>query len=278
MLRVSGFGQTGPNRKKRAFGRIAQSFSGFASINGFPDLPPVHPGLPVGDYFGALTGLGAVLAAYIERQQSGQGQEIDLALYEATFRIMELITVTYDQEGTVIGRDGTSNSYVAPVGTWQASDGKWFSLTASTQPVAERLLEAIGEAMGYPNLASDPRFATNADRVAHRAELDEILEDWVKSHDTAELMAFCDDNDVAYCVEYDISDIFSDPHYEARGSIAAVEDVDLGPVRMPAVVPRFGRTPGSIRWTGEHLGASRNEVLHDPAWGAPVEREPTTGH
>ncbi|MEE6140149.1 CoA transferase [Mycobacterium sp. 050128] len=262
MLRVSGFGQTGPNRGNRAFGRIAQSFSGFSSVNGFPDRPPIHPGIPVGDYFGALTGTAAVLAAYIERQRSGLGQEIDLALYEASFRLMELMTATYDQEGTVIGREGTSNTYVAPVGTWQTADGKWFSLTASTQPVAERLLETVGG----PELVTDVRFASNSARVTNRVELDELLAKWVSSHTTGELQQICDQNDVAYCVEYDAADIFADAHYRARGTIETVTDPVYGPMRMPAVVPRFGRTPGSIRWTGEELDASHDDVLSDPAW------------
>jgi crotonobetainyl-CoA:carnitine CoA-transferase CaiB-like acyl-CoA transferase len=264
MLRVSGFGQTGPNRGNRAFGRIAQSFSGFSSVNGFPDRPPIHPGIPVGDYFGALTGTAAVLAAYIERQRSGQGQEIDLALYEACFRLMELMTATYDQEGKVIGREGTSNTYVAPVGTWQTADGKWFSLTASTQPVAARLLETVGGT----ELATDERFATNSARVANRAELDVLLEKWVSSRTTKELQQICDGNDVAYCVEFDAADIFADAHYKARGTIETVHDPVYGPMRMPAVVPRFSRTPGAIRWTGEELDASRDEVLTDPEWSA----------
>ena len=262
MLRVSGFGQTGPNRGHRAFGRIAQSFSGFSSINGFADRPPVHPGIPVGDYFGAMLGTAAVLAAYTERQRSGQGQEIDLALYEACFRVMELATSTYDQEGRITGREGTSNSYVAPVGTWQTTDAKWFSLTASTQPVAERLLETVGGT----ELATDPRFATNSARVANRAVLDEILGDWIAGRTTAELTKICDENDVAYCIEYDIADIFADPHYAARGTIETVVDPSYGPMRMPTVVPRFGRTPGRVRWTGEELDASRGDVLSDPAW------------
>lgn len=262
MLRVSGFGQTGPYSGKRAFGRIAQSFSGFSSVTGYEDGPPLHPGIPVGDYFGALTGIGAVLAAYIEREQSGLGQVIDLALYEATFRIMELLAVTYDQEGIIKGREGTSNTYVAPVGTWQTANGKWFSLTASTQPVAERLLETIGGA----DLLDDPRFATNALRVENRLVLDEIMSAWVNSLTSEQLTKLCDDNDVAYAVEYDIADIFNDPHYEARGAIASVPDDELGTVRMSAVVPRFDRTPGSIRWAGEAIGASNDEVLHDPVW------------
>ncbi|MBN9109394.1 MAG: CoA transferase [Pseudonocardia sp.] len=264
MLRVSGFGQTGPNRGHRAFGRIAQSFSGFSSINGFADRPPVHPGIPVGDYFGAMLGTAAVLAAYSERLRSGEGQEIDLALYEACFRVMELMTATYDQEGVVIGREGTSNTYVSPVGTWQTADGKWFSLTASTQPVAERLLETVGGR----ELAVDPRFATNSARVAHRHELEPILAGWVGAHTSEELTKICDENDVAYCFEYDIADIFADPHYAARGAIETVQDPQYGPMRMSGVVPRFGRTPGVIRWTGEELDASRDDVLDDPAWNA----------
>lgn len=262
MLRVSGFGQTGPYRGKRAFGRIAQSFSGFSSVTGYEDGPPLHPGIPVGDYFGALTGIGAVLAAFIERERSGLGQEIDLALYEATFRIMELLAVTFDQEGIVKGREGTSNTYVAPVGTWQTADGKWFSLTASTQPVAERLLETIGGT----DLLQDPRFATNALRVENRRALEDIMAAWVVGLTADQLTKLCDENDVAYAVEYDIADIFADPHYEARGAIASVDDVDLGTVRMSAVVPRFGRTPGSIRWTGEAIGASNEDVLADASW------------
>ena len=262
MLRVSGFGQTGPNRTSRAFGRIAQSFSGFSSVNGFADRPPVHPGIPVGDYFGALTGTAAVLAACLEREQSGEGQEIDLALYEACFRLMELMTATFDQEGRVIGREGTSNTYVAPVGTWKTADGKWFSLTASTQPVAERLLQTVGGA----ELAADDRFTSNSLRVANREELDAILASWVNGHTTAELIRICDDSDVAYCVEYDAADIFADAHYQARGTIETVQDPVYGPMRMPTVVPRYGRTPGSIRWTGEELDASRDDVLSDPTW------------
>ncbi|MFI5958893.1 CaiB/BaiF CoA transferase family protein [Cryptosporangium sp. NPDC051539] len=263
LLRVSGYGQTGPYRGKRSFGRSAQSFSGFSSVNGFPDRPPVHPGLPVGDYFAALTGVGAVLAAYIERQRSGLGQEIDLSLYEATFRIMELIAVTYDQEGTVLGREGTSNTYVAPVGTWRTADNKWFSLTASTQPVARRLLEVIGG----PELADDPRFVDNGSRVAHREELDQILEKWVAGRTAQELTAVVDAAGLVSCVELDMSDIFQDPHYEARGTIQTVADPDLGQIRMSTVVPRFTRTPGAIRWAGETLDASRRDVSEDPDWG-----------
>lgn len=262
LLRVSGFGQTGPNKHKRAFGRIAQAFSGFSSINGFPDRPPVHPGIPVGDYFGALTGLAAVLAAYIERERSGLGQEIDLALYEATFRIMELIAVTYAQDGRVLGREGTSNTYVSPVGTWQTQDGKWISLTGSTDPVARRILEAVGGR----ELVDDPRFASNALRVENREALDKIFGAWISSRHSKDVTDQFDANDVAYCVEYDMTDIFQDPHYKARATIESVEDPDLGHVQMSTVVPRFGRTPGAIRWAGEGVGASGEDVRRDPAW------------
>lgn len=263
LLRVSGYGQTGPYSGKRSFGRSAQSFSGFSSINGFPDRAPVHPGLPVGDYFAALTGVGAVLAAIVERQCSGAGQEIDLSLYEATFRIMELIAVTYDQEGTVLGREGTSNTYVAPVGTWATADDKWFSLTASTQPVAHRLLEVIGGA----ELADDPRFADNGARVAHREALDEIVARWVSSRTAQELTDICDQAGLVSAIEFDMSDIFINPHYAARGTIETVRDSELGQIRMSTVVPRFSRTPGAIRWAGEALDASRSAIADDPGWG-----------
>jgi crotonobetainyl-CoA:carnitine CoA-transferase CaiB-like acyl-CoA transferase len=262
MVRVSGYGQTGPYRHKRGFGRSAQSFSGFSSVNGFPDRAPLHPGIPLGDYFAALTAIGAALAAILERQRSGEGQEIDIALYEATFRIMELPTVIYDQMGKVMGRDGTSNGYVSPVGTWSTADDLWFSLTASTQPVAERLLETVGGS----ELVNDPRFRTNVERMRHRAELDSIMADWVKAHSADELAEICDANDVVYCIEYDMAQVFGDPHYASRESILRVDDPNAGPIGMPCVVPRFSRTPGIVRWVGEDLGASTEEVLSDPDW------------
>lgn len=269
MVRVSGYGQSGPYAQKRGFGRSAQSFSGFSSVNGFSDRAPLHPGIPVGDYFAALTAIGAALAALFESRRSGQGQEIDVSLYEATFRIMELPAVVYDQLGRVMGRDGTSNGYVSPVGTWQTADGRWFSLTASTQPVAQRLLETIGGR----ELLEDPRFKSNTERMQHREELDAIMANWVNAHTVDELAEICDANDVVYCIEYDMGQVFDDPHYAARESILRVEDPDTGLIGMPAVVPRFSRTPGAVRWTGENLGASTEEVLADPNWCQPDQSE-----
>jgi crotonobetainyl-CoA:carnitine CoA-transferase CaiB-like acyl-CoA transferase len=256
MLRVSAYGQTGPYRHRRGFGRSAEGFGGLAYITGFEDRPPVHSGVPLGDYIGSLTGVAGVLAAVTERSRSGIGQVVDAALYESVFRMMELPVAAYDQLGTVTGRDGTTNSYVAPAGTWRSGDGRWISFTASTQPVVRRLFEA----MGAPELASDERFATNASRLLHREVLDGLIADWVAGHAGDGLIEALDKHAVPYSVALSVADAFEDRHYRDRGVLQDVEDSELGTIRMPAVVPRFSRTPGAIRWAGEPLDASRAEL------------------
>lgn len=259
VLSVTGFGQDGPHRDRRAFGRTAEGFSGMSYLTGDPDRPPTNCGIPVGDCVTAVFGAFAVLAAVHERatNPTGEGQQIDLALYEAVFRLMEFVPVAYDQLGLVTERLGDGNSYVAPVGTWRSADERWVSFTGSTQQMVERLFAAIGR----PELADDPRFATNAARVANRDELHEIVAGWVGAHDADDIVATFDRHQVAISPILSIADIFADPHYAARSSIVRVADDELGAVRMQGVVPRFGRTPGAVVHTGRPIDADRAAIL-----------------
>ncbi|HEV7862582.1 MAG TPA: CoA transferase, partial [Acidimicrobiia bacterium] len=203
----------------------------------------------------------AVLAALRERETNptGEGQMVDLALYEAVFRLMEFTAIAYDQLGEVTEREGARSTYVAPVNTWRTKDGKWASFTGSTQAMVERLFRAIGR----PDLLTDPRFLTNKTRMAHRDELDEILSAWMADHTLAEVTRIFDEHQVAIAPVYSIADIFAEPHYWAREAIIEVEDDELGPVRMQGVVPKFSRTPGAVRHTGPRIDQDRESILAD---------------
>ncbi|HEV7688740.1 MAG TPA: CoA transferase [Acidimicrobiia bacterium] len=260
-LSVSGFGQTGPRRHSKGFGRNAEAFSGMAYTTGYPDRPPIHLAFPVADSVSGIFGAFAVLAALRERETNptGEGQMVDLALYEAVFRLMEFTAIAYDQLGEVTEREGARSTYVAPVNTWRTKDGKWASFTGSTQAMVERLFRAIGR----PDLLTDPRFLTNKTRMAHRDELDEILSAWMADHILAEVTRIFDEHQVAIAPVYSIADIFAEPHYWAREAIIEVEDDELGPVRMQGVVPKFSRTPGAVRHTGPRIDQDRESILAD---------------
>ena len=267
-LSTSGFGQTGPSAHKRAFGRVAEAFSGMAYITGYADRPPVHAGVPVADCVSGVLGAGAILAAVYERDRNPnhEGQYIDLALYETPFRLMESLVISYDQLGMVMERGGEKTSYVAPVGTWLTKDEKYASFTGSTQEMVLRLYDAIG----HPEMKTDPRFDTNEHRVANRKELEDTITGWISEHTLAEVIDIFDKAGVAIAPYLSIADIVVDPQYAAREAIITVDDEDLGPVRMQNVVPKFGRTPGKVRHTGRaRIGHDQDEVMGD--WLATAE-------
>jgi crotonobetainyl-CoA:carnitine CoA-transferase CaiB-like acyl-CoA transferase len=260
LLSISGYGQTGPLRGRRAFGRTAEAFGGMAYITGYPDREPLHSGFPVADYVGGVLGALAVMTAVYERAESGIGQHIDQALYEGMFRLLEQLPIMYDQLGVVTQRLGSRNAYVAPVGTYQTSDGSWASFTGSTQDMVTRLFKAIDR----PELTDDPRFSDAAARVANRDELDDIISEWAASRTLTELVDTFESHNIAISPILSIADIFADVQYKARETIAYVEDDELGGlVAMPTVVPRFSRTPGRIRHAGRALDADHDDILRD---------------
>ncbi len=260
MVRVSGFGQTGPYAKRGGYGTIAEAFSGIPSFTGFPDRPPTLPGFPMADSVAAtFAAMSAMFAIYNRDHGSGRGQEIDVSLYEPLFRLVEAQVIGFDQLGIVKKRQGNRLAEDSPRNTYQTSDGRWIGISASSQRTFERLATAIG----MPNLIDDPRFVDNNSRCTHDVALDEIIAKWFKERTCNEVMAIFDKADVVAGPVLDIADIVNDPHYQARENIVPVPDDDFGQVRMQGVVPKFGSTPGAVRHAGRALGADNRAIFVD---------------
>lgn len=261
MLRVTGFGQTGPYRHRAGFGTIAEAFSGFAHITGEASGPPTLPPFGLADGVAAYHGAFAVMFAIYERdvQGSGKGQVIDLSLYEPLFSLLGGQTSTYDQLGIIQNRSGNRSANNAPRNAYVTKDGRWVSLSAAAPSITRRVLELTGG----PGTADDPRFRTNADRVRHVEEVDAIVGGWIARHTLKEVLDAFEKAEAAIGPAYDIGQICEDPQYLARESITTVDDADLGPLRMQNVFPRMLRTPGRIKHAGPRIGAHQREVLDE---------------
>jgi crotonobetainyl-CoA:carnitine CoA-transferase CaiB-like acyl-CoA transferase len=257
MVRVSGFGQTGPYARRGGYGTIAEAFSGIPSFTGAPDRPPTLPGFPMADSVAStFAAMAAMFAVYNRDHGNGRGQEIDVSLYEPLFRLVESQVIGFDQLGIVKQRLGNRLAEDSPRNTYQTADGRWVGISASSQRTFERLAQALG----MPELITDPRFADNARRCEHDTALDEIIAGWFRERDCASIMALFEQAEVVAGPVLDISDIVRDPHYQARQNIVAVRDDDFGEVRMQGVVPRFLETPGEVRHSGRALGADNREI------------------
>lgn len=260
VLRVSGFGQTGPYARRPGFGTLAESTSGFVHLNGEPDGPPMLPPIALADEVAALLGAFAVMVALYHRdRENGPGQVIDQSLFEGLFGITGPVATAFDRLGLVTGRHGSRLPYVAPRNAYRTADQRWVAVSGTSQSVAERILRAIGR----PDLVSDPRFATNEARLEHVDELDELLREWVGRHTLQEAMAAFEASEAAASPIYDIQQIFADMQYRARGTLVRVPDEELEEVILPDVQPRLSETPGQIRHAGRPLGAANREVLVD---------------
>jgi crotonobetainyl-CoA:carnitine CoA-transferase CaiB-like acyl-CoA transferase len=260
MVRVSGFGQTGPYAKRGGYGTIAEAFSGIPSFTGFPDRPPTLPGFPLADSVAAtFAAMSAMFAIYNRDHGSGRGQEIDVSLYEPLFRLVEAQVIGFDQLGIVKKRQGNRLAEDSPRNTYQTSDGRWIGISASSQ----RTFERLAMAMSMPNLIDDPRFVDNSSRCQHDVALDEIIAKWFKERTCNEIMAIFEKADVVAGPVLDIADIVNDPHYQARENIITVPDDDFGQVRMQGVVPKFRETPGVVRHAGRALGVDNRAIFID---------------
>lgn len=259
VIRTTGFGQTGPARSRAGFGTLAESMSGFAHINGHPDGPPTLPPFALGDGVAGLMGTAAAMFALYERARSGQGQVVDLSIYEPLFWILGPQALVYDQLGVVQERTGNRAPFTAPRNAYRTRDGVWLGLSASAQSIAERVMRLVGR----PDIVDEPWFANHAGRIEHQDELDDIIGGWIAERDCELVMAAFAEHEAAIAPIYSIADIFTDPQFAARQTIATVDHPDLGPVRMPNVVPPLSRTPGAIRWLGGGLGEANREVYVD---------------
>lgn len=264
ILRVSAFGQSGPKAREGGFARIFEAMGGLTHITGTQDGPPVHPGYPIADAIGGLFGAFSVLAALHGVVRNGtQGEEIDLALTEATFRLLENLAIEYDQLGQVRERDGNNNQYTAPANVFRTRDGRYVTVTGSTDSMFAANMRAIGR----PDLAQDPRFVTNRDRMRYRAELDAIFDAYMRAHDLEQVLADFSAQGGAIGPIYSVEQIFADPQVQAREVVVPVPDDDFGQVRMQNVVPRLTRNPGQIRWAARDLGADTDAILTELGYG-----------
>jgi formyl-CoA transferase len=260
MIRVTGWGQDGPYSDRPGFGTLAEAISGWAHLNGFPESPPTLPPMGLGDAVTSVLGAFATMVALYERDaRGGEGQVVDLAIYESLFSLIGQQVILYDRLGVIPQRTGNTFPFVAPRNVYRTGDGRYVALAASTPSIFERVAQAIGR----PELVDDERFRHNAARLEHREELDEIIGAWIAERSQHEVLEVFEAHEAALAPVYDIAQIFDDPHYRFREAIVTVHDDELGPTRTADVFPRLSRTPGSVRHLGPRLGADTVDVLSD---------------
>ncbi|WP_431799883.1 CaiB/BaiF CoA transferase family protein [Halobacillus andaensis] len=259
MVRVSGYGQTGPYRNKPGFGSIGESMGGLRHITGHPELPPTRVGVSIGDSLAAMYSvIGAMMALYHrDVHGTGKGQVVDVALYEAVFSLLEGSLPEYDKMGAVRERTGSSLPGIAPSNTYQCRDGKYIVIGGNGDAIFKRLMEAIG----HPELAVDERFQTNSGRAKQAALLDETIENWTKTVDFDYALEVLDGANVPAGPIYSIEDIVKDPHYLSREMIQSFKLNEEEDLKIPGVVPKMSETPGATNWLGPELGQHTEEVM-----------------
>ena len=257
MVRVTGFGQTGPYSARPGYGTLAESMSGFAHLNGYPDGPPTLPPLALADGVAACVGAFSTLAALRHRDATGSGQVVDQAIYEPLFWMFGTTTLAYDQLGLVPGRTGNRTPMTVPRNSFQAADGRWFGLSAASQSVAERVVRLVGR----EDMVAEDWFADHTGRLAHQDEVEDAIAAWVAKRSSDEVAAAFEAVGAAIAPMYTIADIMDDPHYAARETIRVVEHETLGPVRVPGLVSALLDTPGAVRHLGREPGADNEAVF-----------------
>ena len=258
VARVSGYGQTGPYAAQPGFASVCEGFAGFRYINGFPDRPPVRPNLSMGD---TLAGLHAVLGILLAltarlRRKAPGGQVVDVAIYESVFNLLESVVPEYDGAGVVREPSGSTLTGIVPTNTYRCADGKYVIIGGNGDSIYQRLMRAIGR----PEMAEDPRFATNARRVENEREIDAAISAWTGARGSAAVLEALRAAEVPNGPIYSVADMMADPHFNAREMF---ETVSVGgkPLRIPAIPPILGETPGRTDAPGPPLGAHTDEVL-----------------
>ena len=259
LVRLSGYGQTGPYRERPGFGSIAESMGGMRYVTGFPDRPPVRMNLSIGDTLAALHAVVGALAALRHRYETGRGQVVDVALYESVFNVMESTVPEYDRAGIVRERTGTNLTGIVPSNTYPTREGAHIVIGANGDSIFKRLMHAIGR----DDLRDDPALADNAGRARRADEIDAAIAAWTSTYDLDDALAVLDAADVPSGKIYGAADFFSDPQFAARGMIERHPMPDGTPLAVPAVVPRLSDTPGTVRWLGPELGAHTDQVLDE---------------
>lgn len=258
MVRISGYGQTGPYRDRPGFGAIGEAMGGIRYTTGDADGAPARAGVSLGDSLASLHGvIGALMSVLRVKTGQGEGQVVDVSLVESVFNLMESLVPEYDLLGHVRERSGGALPGIAPSNTYRTEDGAFVVIAGNSDPIFKRLMNAIGR----PELADDPALARNDGRVARSAELDAAIVAWTSHHSIADVLAVLERAEVPAGRIYSVADIVSDPHYQARGMLLDTTLPGGATVRMPGIVPKLSDTPGEVRWSGPSLGEHTQSVL-----------------
>ena len=256
--RISGYGQTGPNASKAGFASVCEGYSGFRYVNGHPGEAPVRPNLSIGDTIAGIHATLGVTMALLEREKSGSGQVVDVALFEAMFNLLEAVVPEYSGAGVVREPSGTTVTGIVPTNTYVCADGKYVVIGGNGDSIFVRLMEAAER----PDMAHDQRLANNTGRVAHEGEIDVALASWCLQHDSEVILDKLAAARVPAGPIFSVKDMMADEHYKARGLFERVE-INGKPLDIPAIIPKLQRTPGQTRWSGPELGEHNEEVLGD---------------
>lgn len=258
MLRVTGFGQTGPKARDPGFARIAHAFSGLSYLAGEPDGGPLMPGsTTLGDYLSGTYGALGVLMALRVVERSGKGQFIDIGLYEPVFRFLDEMASAYAYNGFVRERMGADTVNVVPHSHYPTKDGKWIAIACTN----DRMFTRLATAMGQPELAGSGRFGTIKRREASRAEVNKVVADWTSSMNQSAVLEICHAGEVPSGPIHNIADIFKDPQYAARENLMKFPHDTMGEITMPGIMPRLSETPGRVKHLGPALGEHVDDVL-----------------
>jgi crotonobetainyl-CoA:carnitine CoA-transferase CaiB-like acyl-CoA transferase len=257
MVRISGFGQTGPYSHRPGFGNVAESMGGIRYITGWPDRPPMRVGLSIGDSIAALYAVIGTMMALRQAEQTGKGQVVDVALSESVFSMLEAVVPEYGYDGRVRERTGNLLGGAAPTNMYPTADDRWLAIGANGDGIFKRFTAAIGQ----PELADDPRFSSNQSRRAHVDALDALIAEWTRGRTLDEAMVVLDGADVPAGPVYSVKDIAEDPQYQAREMLVDLPDARLGHLLMPGIVPKLSETPGEVRTAGPDLGQHTLEAL-----------------
>jgi crotonobetainyl-CoA:carnitine CoA-transferase CaiB-like acyl-CoA transferase len=258
VARISGYGQTGPYASRPGFASVCEGVGGFRYINGFPGQPPVRPNLSMGDTLAGLHAVIGVLLALLHRGRGGKGdgQVVDVAIYESIFNMLESVVPEYDGAGQVREPSGSTLTGIAPTNTYLCGDGKYVIIGGNGDSIFRRLMEAAGK----PEMAADPRLSDNAGRVAHQDELDGAISEWTTTLTSGEVLDVLERVAVPCGPINSVADMMSDPHFREQGLVEEVS-VDGAPLKVPALTPMLAQTPGRTDWPGPDVGEHNQEIL-----------------
>lgn len=265
MVRISGYGQTGPYRDRPGFGAIGEAMGGIRYTTGEPDGAPARVGISLGDSLASLHGvIGALMSLLRVKTGKGEGQVVDVSLVESVFNLMESLVPEYDMLGHVRERSGGALPGIAPSNTYPTEDDGYIVIAGNSDPIFKRLMDVIGR----PDLGAEPAFAHNDGRAAQSARLDAAISEWTSSQRAETILSALDAAEVPAGRIYSVADIVADPHYQARGMLVQAELPGGQSVKMPGIVPSLSDTPGEVRWSGPKLGEHTESVLAGLGFGA----------